>query len=238
MIFVEFFYSFLTSVFSALVLFILTKLMGNKQISQLNMFDYITGITIGSIAAEMATNPDETFFFSLEAMLVYGGLAVLITLLSAKKMGARKLLVGYPILLYDNGVFYRENFKRAKIDVSDFLTLCRTKGYFNMNQIETAVIEYNGTVSFLPSALFSPPTASDMSLSPKQERLSASVIFDGKVIYEALAQIGKNGKWLEKQIASQGYKSEKEIFLGLCDADGNLSLYPVNNEKKPLKILE
>ena len=234
----EFVIIFFTSLLSAAVLFLLTKLMGNKQISQLNMFDYVTGITIGSIAAEMAVNLDNTFFYSFEAMLIYGGLAVIITEISSKKIGARKLLVGYPILLYDNGVFYRENFKRAKLDISDFLTLCRSSGYFNMNQIQTAVVEYNGTVSFLPSARFSPPTADDLSLSPKQESLVANVIFDGVVSYQALKELGKDEKWLQKRIKEQGYKSEKEIFLGNCDRDGNLSVYPISNEKTTLKILE
>lgn len=234
----EFLVVLLTSVLSVVVLFALTKLMGNKQISQLNMFDYITGITIGSIAAEMAVNLDETFFYSFEAMIIYGILAVIITKISAKKIGARKFLVGYPILLYDNGVFYRENFKRSKIDISDFLTLCRSQGYFNLNQIQTAIIEYNGMISFLPSAKFSPPTADDLNLSPKQENLLASVIFDGHIIYDSLKSIGRNEKWLENQISAQGYKSKDEIYLGLCDRDGNLALYPINNEKKTLKILE
>ncbi len=234
----EFFIVLLTSVFSVALLFLLTKFMGNKQISQLNMFDYITGITIGSIAAEMAINLDETFLYSLEAMIIYGLLAILITKITAKKIGARRLLAGYPILLFDNGIFYRENFRRAKVDISDFLTLCRSQGYFNLNQIQTAVIEYNGTISFLPSAKFSPPTADDLNLSPKQEKLLANVIFDGEIMPEALKNSGKNEKWLEKQLSSQGYKSEKEIFLGLCDEDGNLALYPSSDKKKTLKILE
>ena len=119
-------------VVSAAVLFILTKIMGNKQISQLNLFDYIVGITIGSIAAETAINLDEDFLYSLEAMIIYGVLALIITVLSAKKPTARKILVGYPVILFDNGVFYRENLKRAKVDICDFLTLARRQGYFDL----------------------------------------------------------------------------------------------------------
>lgn len=238
MVFTEFFNIFLTSLVSAAALFILTKIMGNKQISQLNLFDYIVGITIGSIAAETAINLDEDFLYSLEAMIIYGALALIITVLSAKKPTARKILVGYPVILFDNGVFYRENMKRAKVDICDFLTLARSQGYFDLKDIKTAVIEYNGTVSFLPTAKYAPPSAEDLGLEPSQQELVANVIFDGEIMKDALKAVGKDEKWLAKNISAQGYKKADEIFLGTCDRDGNLALYPLSKEKRTVRILE
>ena len=139
----------ITSAVSLAVLFLLTKLMGNKQVSQLSMFDYIIGISIGSIAAEMATeleNPEN----SLAAMIVYGVIAFLVSVISQRSTKVRKVMSGRPLVIMDNGIIYRENLKKARIDLSDFLTQCRTSGYFDLNQIQTAVMEYNGAISFLP----------------------------------------------------------------------------------------
>ena len=85
-----------------ITLFLLTKLMGNKQVSQLSMFDYIIGISIGSIAAEFATeleNPEH----SLTAMLVYGGSAYLVSIVTGKSTRLRKLIIGRPLILFDKG---------------------------------------------------------------------------------------------------------------------------------------
>lgn len=101
----------ITSAVSLLVLFLLTKLMGSKQVSQLNMFDYIVGISIGSIAAEMATELD-TPINSLTAMIVYGLIAAAVSLISQKSVGARKVLTGKPLILLNNGKFNRENMKK------------------------------------------------------------------------------------------------------------------------------
>lgn len=139
-----------TSVISVITLFLLTKLMGNKQISQLSMFDYIIGISIGSIAAEFATeleNPERT----LVAMIIYAISAYLVSLVTGKSTHMRKIIIGKPLILFDKGKLYRENFKKAKIDISDFLTHCRNQGYFDLSQMQTAVFEYNGSISILPT---------------------------------------------------------------------------------------
>ena len=123
-----------TSVASIVALFLLAKLMGNKQISQLSMFDYIVGITIGSIAAEMATDL-ESPLRSLLAMVVYGLLAFFISVLTSKSLRARRVITGRPILLMSDGKIYRDNLKRARLDLTEFLALCRVSGYFDLSAI-------------------------------------------------------------------------------------------------------
>ncbi|MGN1126614.1 MAG: DUF421 domain-containing protein, partial [Ruminococcus sp.] len=112
------------------VLFILAKLMGNKQISQLSTFDYINGITIGSIAAELATSDWKDFPEPLTAMIIYGLAAVVISYLSLTTMPIRRFFSGKTTVIYDNGKFYKENLKKCKLDVGEFLTLLRSQGYF------------------------------------------------------------------------------------------------------------
>ena len=219
------------SVVSLAALFLLTKLMGNKQVSQLSMFDYIIGISIGSIAAELATeleNPER----SLLAMVIYGFIAYLVSVVTGKSVRARKIIIGRPLILFDNGKLYRRNFRKARIDISDFLTHCRNQGYFDLSDIQTAIFEYNGAVSILPSETARPLNPADVKLSPEQQKLLVNVILDGRVNQENLKLTGNNGVWLEKQLHSQGYHSPKEIFLASVNTvDNTVSLYPKNTGK-------
>lgn len=222
-----------TSVISVITLFLLTKLMGNKQISQLSMFDYIIGISIGSIAAEFATeleNPERT----LVAMIIYAISAYLVSLVTGKSTHMRKIIIGKPLILFDKGKLYRENFKKAKIDISDFLTHCRNQGYFDLSQMQTAVFEYNGSISILPTEANRPLSPSDMNMNPIQQEILVNVILDGNINEENLKYTGNNKIWLEKQLHDQGFHHADEIFLGSVNTvDNTLLLYAteVGNKK-------
>ena len=228
----------LTSIASVVVLFLLTKLMGEKQISQLNMFDYIVGITIGSIAAEMATEVEKPFYLGIVAMAVYAGLAVFISIVSSKSVVLRKYLTGRSLVLMDKGKLYRTNLKKAHLDLSEFLTLARMAGYYDITQVETAVLECNGAVSFLPRAECRPVTPSDLNLSPSPERPLATVIMDGHILQNNLKMMGQNEDWLLSQLKQQGYHSPEEVFLATCDEQNQLSLFPLQEKKIPLDKFE
>ena len=134
----------LTALGSLAALFLLTKLSGNKQVSQMNLFDYVMGITIGSIAAEMASEL-ESPLRPLWAMVVYGLTAWGIALLTNRSIRVRRFITGKPLILMDSGVIYRKNLRRARMDLNEFLMYCRVSGYFDLNQIQTAILEHNGT---------------------------------------------------------------------------------------------
>ena len=216
----------LTSVLSAVALFIIAKVLGHKQMSQLDFFDYITGITIGSIAAEMATEL-ESPWKPLIAMIVYGILTFLISILTSKLPQMRKYINGTPTIIMNNGKLYRENMKKAKLDLSEFMVLCRQEGYFNLDDIQTAVFEYNGRLAVLPKSNKRPANPQDMNISPQPEYISTEIIMDGKILTENLKRMGLDSVWLEKQLKSQGYKNAKEIYLGLCDENKQLTLFEI-----------
>ena len=228
----------LTSFVSVIALFLLTKLMGNKQVSQLSMFDYIIGISIGSIAAEFATeleNPEH----SLAAMLVYGGSAFLVSVVTGKSTRLRKIIIGRPLILFHKGKLYRNNLKKARIDLSDFLTHCRNQGYFDLSQVRTAVFEYNGSVSILPIEANRPLEPQDMDLTPIQQEVMVNVILDGNVNAENLRKTGNNEIWLEKQLKQQGFHNVQEIYLGCVNSvDNKLVLYPLDVEDKSFDPFE
>ena len=234
----EIFQVTIVSAVSLLVLFLLSKLMGNKQLSQLSMFDYIIGISIGSIAAEMATELDHPGR-CVTAMVVYAVMAYLVSLVTGKSTYLRKILIGRPLILYDKGELFRKNFKKARIDISDFLTHCRNLGYFDLSQIRTAVFEYNGSISVLPVEANRPVNPSDIELEPVQQELTVNVILDGNVNEENLKRTGNNLVWLEKQLHSQHYHTAKDVFLGTVNTvDNTLSLYAMDTENKSFDPFE
>lgn len=214
----------LTALLSAVTLFILAKLMGHKQIVQLDMFDYITGITIGSIAAELATELEKPIK-PLIAMIVYGLIAVCLSILTSKFPRIRKYINGTPTILMNDGKLYRKNMKKARLDLSEFLVLCRQSGYFDLSAIQTAIFEYNGQLTILPTSGQRPATPDDLSLTPPPACVFTEVIMDGRIMGENLHRKGLNEQWLQKQLELQGYRSAKEIYLGLCDQNNQLSLY-------------
>lgn len=193
--------------------------------SELSMFDYINGITIGSIAAEMATELDGKFYFPLIAMAVYTVVIWIISEMSEKSVKSRRVFAGRSILLMENGKLYENNFRTAKIDINDFLTQCRINGYFNTDDIDTAILEQNGKISFLPKSDAKPLTPRDINLSPEQEKLLKVVILDGHIMEENLKRTGNNKKWLENELHKQKIGNIKDVYLAECDNNNQLSVY-------------
>ncbi|MCI8514648.1 MAG: DUF421 domain-containing protein [Lachnospiraceae bacterium] len=226
-----------TSAASVVALFFLTKLLGYRQISQMTLFDYIIGITLGSIAAEMATDL-ETFVQPLTAMVVYALTAWMIAVGTNKSLKARRFLVGKSLILFDKGVLYNENLRLAKIDIQEFLIQCRNSGYFDLNNIQTAVLEPNGKISILPKVESRPATPQDMKLTPQQEMLTANVIVDGQVMAENLKHCGKDEAWLQKQLSAKGITSAKDIFLATCDSQGKCTVYVRMADRCQIDIFE
>lgn len=216
----------ITSVVSFLVLFFLAKIMGHRQIAQLSVFDYINGITIGSIAAELATELENPLR-PLLAMVIYALLTVLLEALALKYQRLRKFISGTPSIILDNGKLYRENMKKARLDLTEFLIQCRQQGYFDLGAIQTAVYESDGRLTILPVAERRPATPEDLGVAPEKEQFFTEVIMDGRILGGNLQRMGVNETWLEKQLQAQGYHSAKEIYLGLVDGNKQLSLYPI-----------
>ena len=203
----------------------------------MSMFDYVNGITIGSIAAEMATSLEKSFVQTLTAMIVYALAALLLSWFSSKSIKARRFIEGAPLILMNHGELYRENLKKAKIDVSEFLVQCRVNGYFDVSKLETAILEGNGKISFLPKVSDRPATPSDLDLSPQQDYMVANVILDGKIMEENLKHTGNDEKWLKSQIKGQGADKITDVLLATCDSSNQVTVFLKNSRKKPKDVL-
>ena len=216
----------LTSLLSVAALFIITKIMGHKQVAQLDFFDYVSGITIGSIGAELATELEEPEK-PLIALAIYGLASLALNLIAHKIPKTRKYINGTPTILMNDGKLYRKNLKKAKLDLSEFMLLCREQGYFDLDEIQSAIFEHNGKLSILPKAAKRPATPEDMKITAKAMHIGVEVIMDGRMMGENLSRIGRDENWLTKELKTQGHKDTKEIFLGIYRPDEDkLTLYP------------
>ena len=216
----------LTAMLSVAALFVITKIMGHKQVAQLDFFDYVSGITIGSIGAELATELEEPEK-PLIALAVYGITSILLSLIARRMPKTRKYINGTPTILMNEGILYRKNLRKSKIDLSEFMLLCREQGYFDLDGIQTAVFEHNGKLSVLPKAESRPATPEDLNIAVKKAHVGVELIMDGIVMYENLSRVGRDQNWLEKRLKARGYKDAKEIFLAVYRAEEDrLVLYP------------
>lgn len=209
---------------SAAVLFVIAKIIGHKQMSQLDLFDYITGITIGSIAAELATNLDKPWWKPLISMITYGMITAALNIVTEEYPRSRKYINGTPTIIMNKGKIYRSNLKKAKLELSEFLMMCRQEGYFDLTEIQTAIFECNGKLTILPVSTKRPVNPEDISLMPKESSFQTEVIMDGRILEENLKRMGLDSGWLQKQVKAQGYTAG-EILLGVCDENNSLTLY-------------
>ena len=210
---------------SLITLFLITKMLGKKQVSQLSLFDYVIGISIGNFAAEMTINLESQEMNGIVAVLVFGIIAYLVSYLSMKSIKARRFFVGVPSIIIDNGTFIQKNLMKYKMDINDVLEQLRINGYFDLKQVKYALLEANGTISVLPNEEYRPVTPNDMKLKVSKEGLVANVIIDGKIMYENLKNIKKDENWLLKQLKIQGIKDLSNILLTTVDIDEKVVVY-------------
>ncbi|MDY4835765.1 MAG: DUF421 domain-containing protein [Frisingicoccus sp.] len=210
---------------SIVELLILCKFMGYRQLSQMSMFDYVNGITIGSIAAEMATSLEDNFFYPMTAMIIYAAAVIFLSWWSSKSIYVRRIVTGKPIVLLNNDKLYEKNFRKAKIDLNEFLTQCRVSGYFDLSQLESAILEENGRISFLPKSEHRPATPKDLQLVPGKDALVANIIIDGHVMTQNLKVSGKDERWLMHQLSAHGVSDVRDVFLATCDLNNQFNVY-------------
>ena len=208
------------SVGSLVALFFLTRLGGKRQIAQMSAFDYVNSITIGSIAAEMATNLEQ-WYRPLTAMVIYGVAACLVHYCSCKSIAARAFLSVRPIILMENGKIYKKELTRAKIDLNEFLAQARIAGYFDLNEIESAMLETSGQISFLPKSFNRPVTPQDLAIQTDPASKWYDLVLDGKLIEENLHTSGKDRTWLNTQLSRTGIGQLSETFYAACDNQDN-----------------
>ncbi|MCL1806221.1 MAG: DUF421 domain-containing protein [Oscillospiraceae bacterium] len=206
-------------------LFILTRLMGKKQIAQLTLFDYIIGISIGSIAAEGAIDPGVPLPVTLSALVVFSLFSIIFSYVSLKSYTGRKILEGNPVVLIENGMIIESGLKKARLNINELLEECRQKNAFNLSDIEFAILETSGRLSVLMKSCRQPLTPEDMQIDAAYQGICTGVIIEGKVLQRELSILRKDETWLEGELQKQGINGSDKVLLAYTDSAGNLVAY-------------
>lgn len=212
-------YILLSSSIAFVILFIIAKLLGKKQIAELDFIDYVTGISIGSIAADMACNCEYPFYLYIIAMAVFFIFDFFITLFARKQNWLKRFLRGTPIVIIYKGEINFHALKKSKIDIYDLLVLARSKGYFDLSEIEYAILETNGELSILAKDASRDLKKQDFpSIPPTIPTLTYYMIMDKQISTFALKETGKSKKWVMSQLRTQNIKL-KEVMLATYDPE-------------------
>lgn len=222
---------------SLITLFLVTKLIGKKQVSQLSLFDYVIGISIGNFAAEMTINLESEELYGIIAVLLFGGIAYLVSVGTMKSIKLRRFFMGSPTILIEHGKILQDNFYKVKYDINDMLEQCRVNGYFDISEIDYAIVEANGELSILAKSEYLPVNRNDMKLKVSKNGLCANVIINGKVMYNNLKKINKDEKWLNKELKLKG-KDISDIILATVDINDKVVFYERNKGVVSLDVLE
>ena len=226
------------SLVAAVVLFVLARLMGKKQISQLTFFDYTVGISIGSIAANMSVDQRISIKLGIISMLVWAMFPILLSIISTHSIIARRILDGTPTILIQKGMFIEKNLKKSKLTVNDLLEELRLKDVFNITDVEVATLETNGKLSIQKVVSSQTPTLSDLKLPSTYTGLVANVIIDGKLMKENMKQVSIDEMWINNEMIKNNINAVKDILLATCDSKRNIHFYKKGDGQDELDILQ
>lgn len=227
----------LRTIIMLVILFILTKIMGKKQVSQMNIYDYLIGITIGSVAADISLDIKKDLVAGIVALIIYGLSGVLVTYLTLKSIKLRRLIMGTPTILINDGKIIEKNLRKEGIDTNDLQEEARQAGYFDLSKVNYAVLEVSGKISFLAKASAEVITRKDMNIKAKDEGLCANIIIDGILLENNLDYMSKDKKWLDKELKKKGYQNYSSILLLTLDNNNKIVIYDKNINDN-IKILE
>ena len=219
------------SIIMFLVLFGIVKVLGKKQIKNLTLYDYVLSITIGSIAADSIISLDVPIFDGVIALLVFGLIGYIVSIISFHSHTIEELLDGEPLVLFENDNFNYPNLETAKLSVGKVLENCRLKGCFDINELDCAVLEPSGDISVLLKGQNQPITSKDLKNtvtknSPKQT-LSHLIVVDGQLDESELKKAKKTKTWLNKYIKDKKLKLENITLLAV-DKNNKSTLFNKN----------
>lgn len=201
----------LRSIIAIFILYIVTRFLGRKQMSQLTIYDYIVGITIGSIAADAIISLNEHFINGIIAIITFGLASWLISYFSLKNTKINQILNGKSITLMENGEFVYDNLKKSKITVDKFLSLARLNGYYDINVIDYAILENNGDISFLKKE--------------DKNGYQSTLIIDGEIQKDILERLGKDIIWLNKELKKSKINDIRNILLATINEKMEIKIY-------------
>lgn len=206
-----------------LLLLILARFLGKKQMSQMTFFNYMTGITIGSLAANIISNNDNSLLEEILGLIWWGTLTVVLTYATLKSESLRTLVDGEPVILIRNGLLQKESLKTTKISLEDLSMMLREQYIFSITEVDYAILEPNGRLSVLKKQSQLNLTKADMDIvTPNPIYLPCQIITNGKISYENLKDNNLDINWLNDQLKTQNINNVNQVLYAELQSDGSL----------------
>ena len=205
------------------VLLFLARILGKEQLSQLTFFNYITGITIGSIAGEIVAHDDTHYLNGITSLVWWSILTILVSYISIKSSRAKTLLDDKPMIIIKNGKILEQELKKSRLPIGDLNMLLRIQGVFSVKDVHFAVLETNGELSVFKKVAQQNATKQDVKAQivvPKY--MPTTIIADGKIIEENLPDQGLTEEWVIKQLKKHGVNSLQQVFYAEIESDGTI----------------
>lgn len=207
------------------VLLVLGRLIGRKIISRITFFDFLIGVTLGSLAVRMSLGNENSLPLTILSAAVITLLALLTDRLNRKSLLFRRIEEGEPVILIRKGKLLSRNLSKAKI--SKLLMLLRQKDVFNIGDVDYAIFESDGYLSVLLKPEKLTASAGELKISKPENRLSVDLIVDGKILAENLANSGHTREWLLQQLQSQGIGRPEQVFYASLNQQDELYVAPL-----------
>ncbi|HWL23230.1 MAG TPA: DUF421 domain-containing protein [Ureibacillus sp.] len=206
------------------VLFLLTRIMGRKEISQMTFFNFVSAISIGSITASLAVNDNLTIKNGFIALVGWTAFTLLMAFVDIKIKPLRKLTTGEPIIVIKEGKIMEQALKKTKLDMDSLSSMLRQKDIFSLSDVEYAIFESSGKLSVMKKENKQNVTKGDLSI-PTQTKIfptATEVISDSMINTNNLARLNLDKNWLEQQLKSSGVTSIEDVFYAEVQPDGSL----------------
>ncbi len=210
------------AILAYILLLILSLVLGRKALSQMTFFDFIVGITIGTITASIALGTKYTPLGAAVALIIFGLATYIIDIIHIKSFKMRKLVNSEPIVLIKNGKIIEDNLKRVLFSLENLQMQLRKKNIFNIADVEFAVAETDGKLSVLKKSQKQPLTPSDLNLATDYKGLTIDVILDGEIMEENLKAKNLDEDWVTCELNKRGIKDIDDVFYAGLDTAGNL----------------
>jgi len=215
----EYLILFVRSVVTYFSLVMFARIMGRKQISQLTYFDYVVGITIGSIASVASLDKSVNMYEGLFCIIIWSVLTILISEITLKNIKLRLLIDSEPLLIIDKGKVIYKNMKKARYNIGDLLMQLRVKDIFYITDVEIAILEPDGKLSVLKKSEHTTLTIEDMNIIKSKTGMMVDLILDGNILSSHLQQIQKNEEWVIAQLKARDIHDIKDVVFAGIQAD-------------------
>ncbi|MDN4594696.1 DUF421 domain-containing protein [Polycladomyces subterraneus] len=196
----DFIETIIRTIFSVFLLIISTHIIGRQSISRLTYLHYLSSITIGSIAGNLAFDYKLSAFNLTVSVVLFSALAVLLSYLALKNRAVKRWIIGEPVILIDKGKILEKNLSKINMSLEVLSQCLRRKDIFDINEVECAIIEPDGELSVLKKSMYLPVTRKDLSLQTSNSSSPTELIVDGEIIFENLTTRNLTMEWLEKEL--------------------------------------